>query len=49
MTFEEVAEKFRGCAGFAGWPRQKAESVIDIVRSLGAAPDVGRLAAILAT
>src|ERR1700726_376080 len=48
MTFEEVADKFRGNAEFAKWPKQKAESVIEIVKSLESAPDMSRLTAALA-
>jgi 2-methylcitrate dehydratase PrpD len=29
MTYDEVAEKFRGNAEFVRWPKQKAESVIE--------------------
>jgi 2-methylcitrate dehydratase PrpD len=43
MTFEEVAEKFRGNAEFAKWPTQKAESVIEQIKSLENAPDMSRL------
>src|ERR1035438_402175 len=34
MSYDEVAEKFRGCAAFAEWPSSKANQVIDMVRSL---------------
>ena len=34
MSYEEVADKFRGNAAYAKWPRQKAESVITLVQSL---------------
>src|SRR5262249_35948004 len=47
MTYEETADKFRGCAEFAKWPKQKTESVIQIVRTLDTAPDVGKLTASL--
>jgi 2-methylcitrate dehydratase PrpD len=43
MTFEEVADKFRGCAQFAAWSAEKTESIIIIVRSLESTLDVGRL------
>jgi 2-methylcitrate dehydratase PrpD len=43
MTYEEVADKFRGNAEFAKWPAQKAESVIELVKSIERAPDVSRL------
>ena len=48
MTYEEVADKFRGNAEFAKWPSQKAESVIEVVKSLEGAPDMTRLTAALA-
>jgi hypothetical protein len=48
MTYEEVADKFRGNAEFAKWPKEKAESVIEQVKSLETAPDMSRLTAALA-
>ena len=48
MTYEEVADKFRGNAEFAKWPKQKAESVIEMVKSLETQPDMSRLTAALA-
>jgi 2-methylcitrate dehydratase PrpD len=45
MSYDEVADKFRGCADFAKWPRQKAEAVIEFVKTLESVPDVGRLTA----
>jgi hypothetical protein len=48
MSYEEVADKFRGNAEFAKWPKQKAESVIEMVKSLENAPDMSRLTAALA-
>jgi hypothetical protein len=48
MTFEEVADKFRGNAEFAKWPSQKAESVIGLVKSLESVPDMSKLTAALA-
>jgi hypothetical protein len=48
MTYEEVADKFRGNAEFAKWPAQKAASVIELVKSLETAPDMSRLTAALA-
>jgi 2-methylcitrate dehydratase PrpD len=47
MTYEEVADKFRGNAEFARWPSQKAETVIELVKSLENAPDMARLTAAL--
>jgi 2-methylcitrate dehydratase PrpD len=48
MTYEEVADKFRGNAEFAKWPSQKAASVIELVKSLESAQDMSRLSAALA-
>jgi 2-methylcitrate dehydratase PrpD len=47
MSYEEVADKFRGCADFAKWPTQQAEAVIEAVKSLERAPDVTNLTAAL--
>ena len=48
MSYEEVADKFRGNAEFANWPPQKTESVVELVKSLEVAPDMNRLTAALA-
>ena len=47
MSYDEVAEKFRGCAGFAEWPSSKANQVIDMVRRLEDLSDVRTLTALL--
>jgi 2-methylcitrate dehydratase PrpD len=47
MTFDEAAEKFRGCAEFAGWPRVKTEKIVALVKSLDSAPDVSALSPLL--
>jgi hypothetical protein len=47
MSYDEVAEKFRGCAAFAEWPASKANQVIDLVSKLEDAPDVRTLTALL--
>jgi hypothetical protein len=47
MSYDEVADKFRGCAEFAKWPTAKAESVIESVKSLENVSDMSRLAAAL--
>jgi 2-methylcitrate dehydratase PrpD len=49
MTYDEVADKFRGCADFARWPAAKAETVIAAVKSLETAPDLAHLTAALAS
>jgi len=43
MSYDEVADKFRGCADFARWPRQKADAVIELVKTLESAAEVSRL------
>lgn len=48
MTYEEVADKFRGNAEFLKWPSQKAETVIELVRTLEAVPDMSKFTAALA-
>jgi 2-methylcitrate dehydratase PrpD len=47
MTFDEVAAKFRGCAGYAGWPEGKTENIIAFVRALEDAPDMSALTPLL--
>jgi 2-methylcitrate dehydratase PrpD len=47
MSYEEAAEKFRGCAQFAKWPAAKTESAIQFVRTLDNATNVSGLTAAL--
>jgi 2-methylcitrate dehydratase PrpD len=47
MTFEEVAQKFHGCASYANWPRSKADAVVEFVASLEKQPDCSKLTAAL--
>ena len=47
MSYDEVADKFRGCAEFAKWPAQKAEGMIAAVKALERMGDVSRLAGFL--
>jgi 2-methylcitrate dehydratase PrpD len=47
MTFDEVAEKFQGCADFANWPKAKAETVVQFVATLENQPDCRKLTAAL--
>src|SRR5713226_4348143 len=47
MTFEETAAKFRGCAGYADWPKVKTERIVAFVRALDSAPDVRALSPLL--
>jgi 2-methylcitrate dehydratase PrpD len=43
MSYDEAADKFRGCASFARWPSAKAETVIRLCRTLERASDVAAL------
>jgi 2-methylcitrate dehydratase PrpD len=47
MTFDEAAAKFRGCAEYADWPREKTEQIIAFVRTLEAAADMSALSPLL--
>jgi 2-methylcitrate dehydratase PrpD len=44
MTYEEVAEKFLDCAGFAKWPAARSREAIALVRQLESVSDVRKLA-----
>jgi 2-methylcitrate dehydratase PrpD len=43
MTWEEVVEKFRANVEFAKWPAQKAEFIIEQVKSMEKVSDVSKL------
>jgi 2-methylcitrate dehydratase PrpD len=43
MSYAEAADKFRDCAEFAKWPREKAEAVVTTVRNLESATEVRTL------
>ena len=47
MNFEEEADKFRGCAEYAEWPKAKAEKIISYVRNLESALNIAELAPLL--
>jgi 2-methylcitrate dehydratase PrpD len=47
MSFDEAAAKFRGCADFAEWPKDKAEKLIIYVKALDSARDVSTLSPLL--
>jgi 2-methylcitrate dehydratase PrpD len=46
MSFDEVAEKFLGCAAFAEWPKSKADGVIKMVSKLEDLSDIRQLTAL---
>ncbi|MEX2451517.1 MAG: MmgE/PrpD family protein [Rhodospirillales bacterium] len=47
MSLAEVSEKFRDCAAFAGWPKGKTETAIELVSTLEDVPDIAALTAAL--
>jgi 2-methylcitrate dehydratase PrpD len=47
MSYDEVSDKFRGCAQFAKWPAAKAEAVISLVKSLETVSDMSKLVGVL--
>ncbi|MDB6085801.1 MAG: MmgE/PrpD family protein [Gammaproteobacteria bacterium] len=49
MTFQEAAAKFRGCAEYADWPKNKTDALIESVAALETAPDIARLAPLLSS
>jgi 2-methylcitrate dehydratase PrpD len=49
MSFDEAAAKFRGCAEFAEWPKDKTEKLIIYVKALDLARDVGTLSPLLSS
>jgi 2-methylcitrate dehydratase PrpD len=46
MSYSEVADKFRDCAAFAEWSREKSELIVDSVRKLEDIDDVRTLSAL---
>lgn len=47
MSYDEVAGKFRECAEFAGWNKDRAESVVGMVAEFETMPDLSALTAAL--
>ena len=43
MSYDEVAEKFQGCADYAQWPADRARKIIEIVRNLETVQDMRTL------
>jgi 2-methylcitrate dehydratase PrpD len=48
MSYDEVADKFRGCAEFAKWDQGKTEQIIETVRTLEQLKSVRELTSLLA-
>jgi 2-methylcitrate dehydratase PrpD len=49
MTYEEAADKFRGCAEYAHMPAKKAEEIIALVRNLDKVDNIRSFTGLLAT
>jgi 2-methylcitrate dehydratase PrpD len=47
MSFDEAAAKFRGCAEFAEWPKEKTGKLISYVKALDSVRDVSTLSPLL--
>jgi 2-methylcitrate dehydratase PrpD len=47
MTYEEAADKFRGCAEYADWPKGKTEALIELVAGLENVADMRKLTPLL--
>ncbi|HVB97755.1 MAG TPA: MmgE/PrpD family protein [Candidatus Dormibacteraeota bacterium] len=47
MSYDEVADKFRGNADFAHWPKDKTEKIIETVSKLESVADVRELTPLL--
>jgi 2-methylcitrate dehydratase PrpD len=43
MSYAEVAEKFHGCCSAAGWPKAKADAIVERVHDFEKASDVRAL------
>ncbi len=47
FSYDEVADKFRGCAEFARWPENKTEKIITLVADLDSLKNLNELVAAL--
>ena len=47
MSYEQVADKFRGCAEYAHWPKEKGDRIIEAVRTLESMADIRQLTSLL--
>ena len=49
MSYDEVAEKFRGCAEFASWDKARTEKIVGLVRELENLESIRTLTTLLAS
>jgi 2-methylcitrate dehydratase PrpD len=49
MSYEDVADKFRGCARFAKWNEDKTEHIVETVRHLEELDSIRKLTGLLAS
>ena len=49
MSYDEVAEKFRGCAEFASWDKARTEKIVGLVRDLENLESIRTLTTLLAS
>jgi len=47
MTYDDVADKFRGCADYAGWPSARADAVVQVVRTIESVRDIREVTELL--
>ena len=47
LSYNEVSDKFRGCAEFAQWPEKKTEKIISLVAQLESLKNLDELTAAL--
>jgi 2-methylcitrate dehydratase PrpD len=43
MTYDECADKFRGCTEYAKWPKAKTEAIVEMIRNFEGVSDVRKL------
>ena len=48
MSYDEVAEKFRGCAEFAEWDKGSTEKIVELIRHLENLESIRALTSLLA-
>ena len=49
MSYDEVADKFRGCARFANWDAERTERIVETVSHLEELESVRELTRLLAS